>query len=282
MAVHVLLLLTGLFLGAGLPLARWLAPQGVEPLAFALWPTAAAGVVLALVTLSRGQGLVRAEFLRFGAIAGLTGYALPMTLAFWLAGRAGAAYAAIAFTLPPLFTLAVNLLMKREPWRWLRLAAIGIGLAGAAMLVTPSGPHGTADVPAMAAVFAIPLLIGATNVYRAIHLPTGAAATALAALTLLAASAVLAVAAVATHAAAVPLTLPVLGGLAMQGTALVAGYIFYFKLQARADPVVFSLMGYVIMLTGVLAGVLLLGEQARWAMVPALLLILLAIRMVAR
>lgn len=53
-------------------------------------------------------------------------------------------------------------------------------------------------------------------------------------------------------------------------------------LQKRADPVVFSFLGYVTMLTGVLTGLLLLGESARWTLVPAMALILVAIRMVAQ
>lgn len=282
MLVLPLLVLTGAFLGVGLPLARWLAPQGVQPLAFALWPTALAGLVLAGLTLLRRAPLVRPDLLRFGAIAGLAGYALPMTLAFWLSARAGSGHAAIAFTLPPLFTLAVNLLLRREDWRWVRIAAIAIGLAGAVLLVAHSPSAAQGDAAAVLAVFLIPALIGAANVYRSIHLPRGVPPSALGALTLLAASAMLAVVAFATGAAHVPLSWPVLGGLLAQAAALVAGYLFYFMLQKRADPVVFSFLGYVTMLTGVLTGLLLLGESARWTLVPAMALILVAIRMVAQ
>jgi drug/metabolite transporter (DMT)-like permease len=282
MMVLPLLLLTGAFLGVGLPLARWLAPQGVQPLAFALWPTAVAGLVLTLIAVARQGPLFRGDLLRFGAIAGFAGYALPMTLAFWLSARAGSGHAAIAFTLPPLFTLAVNLVLGRESRRWVRIAAILIGLAGAVLLVGNSASAAEGDLPAVLVVFLIPALIGAANVYRSIHLPRGVAPSALAALTLLAASAMLAVVAVATGAARVPISLPVLGGLAAQAAALVAGYLFYFRLQKRADAVVFSFLGYVTMLTGVLSGLLLLGESARWTLVPAMLLILWAIRLVAR
>ena len=145
-----------MFLGLGMPIARWLAPLGVEPLAFALWPTAIAGAVLGALTFAREGGFLRWELVRFGAIAGLAGYALPMTLAFWLAGRAGAAHAAISFTLPPLFTLATNLLLRREPLRWLRVAGIAVGLAGAWLLVAQSPSAQRSDGWAMAAVFIIP------------------------------------------------------------------------------------------------------------------------------
>ena len=61
--------------------------------------------------------------------------------------------------------------------------------------------------------------------------------------------------------------------LVAQALALVAGYIAYFGLQRRAEPVAFSFMGYVTMLTGVVAGTALLGERLPAAALPALALI---------
>lgn len=282
MATYPLLLGTGLFLGLGMPLARWLAPHGVEPLAFALWPTAVAGLVLGALARVRQGRFVRMDVIRFGAIAGLVGYAVPMTLAFWLAARAGAGYAAMAFTMPPLFTLAINLLARREPWRWQRAAGIALGMAAAGMLVARAPAGDLPNLLSVLAVFAIPLLIGAANVYRSAHLPDGVPAAALGSATLIGASAILLAMALATHRAGVPLTPEALAGMGAQAGALVAGYLFYFELQQRADPVLFSFMGYVIMLTGVLVGMLALGEPARWTVLPALALLLAALRMVAR
>jgi drug/metabolite transporter (DMT)-like permease len=282
MTLAPLLLGTGLLLGLGMPLARWLSALGVQPLAFALWPTLAAGVVLALLASRFTVARPRWCVVRFGAIAGLGGYALPMTLAFWLASRAGAGFAALAFTLPPLFTLLVNLAIRRERWRWSRAAAIALGMAGASLLVADSASARQGDAWAVGAVFATPALIGATNVYRALNLPSGVASNALGASTLVAAAILLLAPALATDAVAVPMSRAVLAGLALQASALVGGYLLYFELQKRADAVVFSFMGYVTMLTGVAAGVLLLGEPLRWTVVPALVLILLALRMVTK
>ncbi len=280
MRVVPLLLGTGVCLGVGLPMARWLYSHGVSSLGFALWPTAVAGAVLAVLAHARHASVLRRDLLQFGAIAGVCGYALPMTVSFWLAARAGAGYAALSFTLPPLFTLAVNLALRRERWRWIRLAAIAVGMAGAGLLVMHSASAQQGDGWALAAVFVVPALIGCTNVYRSIHLPRGVPASVLGALTLLAASAALALVAVVADGARVPITVPVLAGLCVQAAALVIGYLLYFELQTRAEPVVFSFMGYMMMLVGVLAGVVVLGEPARWSLLPALMLIFLAIRMV--
>ena len=103
---------TGVFLGLGMPLAKAAAAEQVSALSFALWPTIAAG--LALMALGRwrhGPPRLSAAHLRFGAIAGLFGHALPMSAAYWLAAEAGAGFTALAFTLPPVFTLAITLLV---------------------------------------------------------------------------------------------------------------------------------------------------------------------------
>ena len=73
-----------------------------------------------------------------------------------------------------------------------------------------------------------------------------------------------------------------LGWLAAQALAMVVGYGMYFELIRRAEPVTFSLMGYVMMLTGVAVGVGLFGERLPLATGPALLLIVAAFLLIRR
>jgi drug/metabolite transporter (DMT)-like permease len=68
-----------------------------------------------------------------------------------------------------------------------------------------------------------------------------------------------------------------IGWLALQALVLVLGYQLYFALQRQAEPVTFSFMGYVSMLTGVVAGTLVFGEQLHWSTGPSALLILAAL-----
>jgi drug/metabolite transporter (DMT)-like permease len=278
------LLGTGVFLGLGMPLAKAAAAQQVGALAFALWPTAAAGLVLmAIGRLRHGRPGFTSAHLRFGAIAGLFGHALPMSAAYWLASQAGAGFAALAFTLPPVFTLAITLAMGLERPLLRRVGGVALGLAGALLLVAGRGafapdadPVASAGHGAPAAlwlVLAIPAVIAAANVYRSVRLPQGLAAEWLSGLTLLSSAAFLAVLGHATGSLAVPPTAAALSWLALQAGALVAGYILYFLLQRRAEPVTFSFMGYVVMATGVAVGTVFFGERLPWTTVPALALI---------
>lgn len=269
---------TGFFLGLGVPLAKAASAEQVSALAFALWPTAAAGLMLvALGRWRHGRPALTTSHLRFGAIAGLFGHALPMSAAYWLSAEAGAGFTALAFTLPPVFTLGITLLIGLERPRLSRVAGVAAGLAGALLLVMGRGGlHGDAGAAALWLVVAIPAVIAAANVYRSLRLPQGLAAEWLSGLTLLSSAAMLAIVGLFVDGLP-PLDAEALAWLALQALALVAGYLLYFMLQQRAEPVTFSFMGYVVMATGVAMGTLVFGERLPWTTLPALALIALAL-----
>lgn len=278
-----LLFAVGGLLGLALPGAKAMAGLGVPALAFAAWPTTVAGLLLVLLAAARQpRPAPWGRTLRFSAVAGVAGHAVPMTAAFALSASAGAGITAMAFTLPPVFTLATALLLRRERFQPMRLAAVGVGLAGAAALVL--GRHALAPLtlPALLGLLAVPALVGATNVYRAVKLPPGVAAEWLGGLLLLASGSVLMLVGLLGGGLAVPLTAPVLGGLALQSALMTLAYLLYFLLQRRADPVLFSFIGQAMMVSGVGVGVLFFGERLPWSAWPALALVLAAMRLMHR
>ncbi len=270
---------TGFFLGLGMPLAKAAAAEQVGALAFALWPTAAAALLLmALGRWRHGPPALTAAHLRFGAIAGLFGHALPMSAAYWLSAEAGAGFTALAFTLPPVFTLTITLMLGLERPLAARLAGVAAGLAGALLLVMGRGGlPADASTAALWLVVAIPAVIAATNVYRAVRLPPGLAVEWLSGLTLLSSAAMLGGVGLVTGGLSVPAQPAAASWLVLQAAALVAGYLLYFLLQQRAEPVTFSFMGYVVMATGVGIGTLVFGERLPWTTLPALALIATAL-----
>lgn len=276
-AVAPLLLGTGICLGLGIPLAKLAGAQGAGILVFAALPTAVAGAVLLLLGLLRsGVPASPGVLLRFGLTAGLLGHALPMSALYWLTARAGASFAALAFTLPAVFTLVIALALGLERPTLRRAAAVALGCAGAALLVVGRGLSVSDDMTDVLLVVAIPASIAAGNVYRSRCMPPGVGGEWLSALTLLSSAAMLAGA-----AALAPFPIGSVSGawlwLAAQALALVMGYLLYFALQRKAEPVTFSFMGYVSMLTGVGAGTLMFDEHLPWSTVPALVLILMAL-----
>lgn len=278
-----LLLGTSFTLGLGAPIAKAAAQHGVGALAFALWPTLCAGLVLASLGLLRqGRPPDLPRLLRFGAIAGLFGHALPMSALFWLAAHAGAGFASLSLALPPVFTLLVAMLVRVEPFALRRAVAVGVGLGGALLMMSGRGGAFAPDAAVLAIALAIPASIGAANVYRSLHMPPGASGEWMSAVTLLASSTILGLVGLAGGSAALPTTPVALGWLTLQAGLLVVGYLMYFALQRRAEPVTFSFIGYLMMLFGVAAGSLVFGERLPWTVWPAAALVLAALRLLQR
>jgi drug/metabolite transporter (DMT)-like permease len=273
-----LLLGTGITLGLGAPIAKAAAAHGVGALAFALWPTLLAGLVLAGIgRLRHGAPAGAVRLARFGAIAGLVGHALPMAALFWLSAHAGAGFASLSLALPPVFTLAISLLLDLERPEWRRLTAVLTGFAGAVLMLNARGGSFDATPVDLALALFIPASIGAANVYRSRHMPPGESGEWMSAATLLASAAALLVAGLAAGGIGLPWSAPALFLLALQAGVLVIGYLLYFALQRCAEPVTFSFIGYVMMVAGVAAGTLVFGERLPAAVWPALGLVLVAL-----
>ena len=269
-----LLLSTGVALGLGLPLGKLAGEAGVGALSFALLPAGGAALLLtALAWRQHGRPAGLARLLGFGAVAGLLGNAIPNTLTAWLAHGAGAGLTGLAFTLPPVFTLGILLLLRWERWQFVRALAVGLGLAGAAWLVGAPVLGGQLAGGVAMLLLAVRLAIGAGNVFRARYLPRDVPP-----LWMGAAAAIGAVAWLLPAWAMAPARFSAVSGdgalfLGLQVLAAAGGLWLFFQLQLRSEPVTMSFVGYVIALTAVLTGALLLDERLPPQLLPAALLI---------
>ena len=276
--VAPLLIGTGVTLGLGAPIAKAASHHGVAALAFTLWPTLAAGLLLGLLGLLRqGRPEDPGRLVSFGAVAGLFGHALPMSALFWLSAHAGAGFASLTLALPPVFTLLISLVLGLERIAAKRVAAVVIGLFGALMMLVAPGSAFDASASELAIALFIPASIGAANVYRSRRMPPGVGGEWLSAATLLASSAALSAVGGALGSIALPSDPMPLLWLLGQAGALTVGYLLYFALQRRADPVTFSFIGYVMMLSGVCIGAFAFGERLSWNVLPAAALVLAAL-----
>jgi drug/metabolite transporter (DMT)-like permease len=263
---------TGACLGLSIPLAKLAAQAGASAMPFATAPTAVAALVFLGWALAREARPTSPWLLvRFGLIAGALGHALPMSLLFWLTASVGAGYAALAFTMPAIFTLALSLALRFEAPNARRAAAVVLGLGGALALVLARGVGATdVDLVDLLVLLTIPLSIGAGNLYRSRSMPAGAGSAWLACAVLGASSLMLALGGSMADAFAATDWSLASPYLLAQVAALVAGYFLYFALQRRAEPVTFAFMGYVSMAGGLVSGVLWFGEPLPLLTLPAL------------
>ena len=275
----LILLVLGLIWGASFLFIK-VAVVTIPPFTVAFGRTALAALILYVVLRYRGLklgswGPLWGAFL----ILGLFNGAVPYTLITWAEIHIDSGLAAILNALMPLFTvLLAHFFTQDEKLNWMKVIGILLGFLGIMVLIGPAvlkglGTHvigqlavvGAAWCYAMAAIYGrrlkeVPPLVSATGQLIGAALLT------------------LPLSFIIDTPWQLSVTLLSLGALAclsLLGTAL--AYILYYYLLSRIGATNVSLVTYLLPITGVFWGALLLGERLHWSAFLALALILAGI-----
>jgi drug/metabolite transporter (DMT)-like permease len=263
-SAFALLIATGGLLGLTLPFGKLATEGGAPPLLWAFLISAGASGVLLVAMLARGMrpGL-GTRMLRYYVITAAVSYAAPNLLTFTIMPHVGAGYAGIMFSLSPVFTLLMSILLGIRRPSGLGMAGIAIGFVGALMVATTRGEAGQpADLIWVLLGLLVPLCLATGNIYRTFDWPEDAGPIELAVGSHLAAAAILFAALTATGLLASVSVLATMPGLTAAQVASAAGmFVFYFRLQQVGGPVYLSQIGYVAAAVGLLSGTLVLGER---------------------
>ena len=275
----LILFVLGLIWGASFLFIK-VAVVTIPPFTVAFGRTALAALILYVVLRYRGLKLGSWGHL-WGAflILGLFNGAVPYTLITWAEIHIDSGLAAILNALMPLFTvLLAHFFTQDEKLNWMKVIGILLGFLGILVLIGPAvlkglGTHvigqlavvGAAWCYAMAAIYGrllkdVPPLVSATGQLIGAALLT------------------LPLSFIIDTPWQLSVTLLSLGALAclsLLGTAL--AYILYYYLLARIGATNVSLVTYLLPITGVFWGALLLGERLHWSAFLALALILAGI-----
>ena len=252
----------------------------IPPFSVAFGRTALAAVLLYLVLRSRGLsmpgwGSVWGTFLLMGLFNG----AVPYTLITWAEIHIDSGLAAIVNALMPLFTvLLAHLFTGDERLSWMKIVGIFLGFLGVVALIGPAALKGLGkDVIAQLAVMAAAGCYAIAIIYgRRLQGITP----------LVSATGQLFCAAVLTLPMVLVFDAPwalspsfisvaALTCLSLLGTAL--AYLLYYYLLQRIGSTNLSLVTYLLPITGVFWGALLLGERLHWSAFLALGMILAGI-----
>lgn len=259
-----LLVVTGGLLGLTLPFSKIATGAGMPPILWALVISAGAGGVLFVVLLLRRHRFQpSAGKLRYFAIAAAISYAIPNLLLFSAIPHLGAGYTGIMFTLSPVVTLVLSMLLGIRRPNLLGVAGIAVGFVGAVMVALTRGEAGhPAELHWVAVGLLVPFCLAAGNIYRTYDWPHGSGPIELAVGSHLAAAAMLAAGLLVTGEGG---SLGMLAGMPLLVLAQVASasamFAFFFRLQAVGGPVYLSQIGYVGAAVGLIAGTLVLGER---------------------
>jgi drug/metabolite transporter (DMT)-like permease len=259
-----LLIVAGGLLGLALPFGKMATQAGVSGMLWAFVVSCGAGgvLLLALVLTGRRIGLT-VHRLRYFIIAAAISYALPNFLLFTAIPHLGAGYTGIMFTISPVITLMLSLLLGvRRPNR-LGVAGIVVGFIGALIVTLTRGEAGRpADILWVLIGLMVPVSLAVGNIYRTYDWPEGAGPIELAAGSHLAAALLLLLGLVITGGVDSFALLPGVPLLVLAQVASAATmFAFFFRLQAVGGPVYLSQIGYVAAAIALFSGIFFLGER---------------------
>ena len=259
-----LLLVTGALLGLTLPFSKIATGAGVPPILWAFVISFGAGGVLLIVLLLRKHRfLLTGRKLRYFVIAAAISYAIPNLLMFSAIPHLGAGYTGIMFTLSPVITLVLSILLGVRRPNLLGVAGIVIGFAGALIVALTRGEAGQPAALFWVIVgLLIPVSLAAGNIYRTFDWPENSGPIELAVGSHLAAAAMLLVGLLFLEGIGTFGHLSSMPQLVLaQIASASAMFVFFFRLQAVGGPVYLSQIGYVGAAVGLISGTLVLGER---------------------
>lgn len=260
----LVLVATGCAWGASQPLSRFIATEGLHPFGVVFWQTAIGAPLLTLVLVLRGTPLPRDRaHLRFYAVAGLIGTALPHSLSFTAAHQLPAGIMAILMASIPMLTLLLGAAIGTERPGLRRVGGVALGALAVVLIVAP----GT-SLPDPAAAPWVLLSLGAAMCYAVentwMQVARPARLDAMAALCGLTWAALLMIAPLQLWPAH-RIDLAALGPAQQALLALIALHIGAYTgliwLIGRGGAVFGAQVGYVVMGAGVLIGMAALGER---------------------
>jgi drug/metabolite transporter (DMT)-like permease len=258
-----------------------IALTAMTPFALVMFRVALAATALLVVVHASGHRMpaTPGPWIAFFVMGGLNNL-LPFSLIFWGQTHIAGGLAAILNATTPLFTVVLaHLLTRDEKITPLRLAGVGLGIAGVAVMIGPAALTGLGDhVLGQVAVLAAACCYALAGIFgrRFRGLPSVVVAAGQAT-----AATVMMVPAVLAAEGMGALTIPVGGvlaaviALALLSTAL--AYILYFRILATAGATNLLLVTFLIPVSAILLGTVFLAERLTVMQIAGMALIALGL-----
>ena len=259
-----LICVLGTLWGASASLAKLAVFDGIQPLGYALWNSVGAGAIMLAICAWRGMLLrVKVEHIRYYAICGVLGVAVPNLNVVVVVGHIPAGVVAVALSTTPVMTYAIALVWWLERFDAIRASGLLLALVGTLFIILPKASLPTPGAaPWFAMALLTPVLYAVTNVLADRLRPAGSTSIWLAAGMLVVSTAALAPFALMFdqfHPLVTPFSVGDYAILVQIGTSIFA-YILFFEILRMVGAVQFSVTSYVITITGIGWGILLFSE----------------------
>ena len=260
----VLLLLTGSLLGLTFPLGKLASQALISPLIWAWLVSTGAGVVLLLLRSLKGRGIsLSPVYCRYYLCSSVLSLVIPNLLIFTVIPHLGSGYTGILFTLTPVITLAMSIILRVRVPNTLGICGIAIGLIGAVIVTITRGEvNQPAATVWILAGLCIPVSLSVGNIYRTIAWPKDAEPLELAIGSNLSAALLLTLLIIASsQLMQIDDLLSIKPVAIAQVIAASAMFGLFYKLQQVGGPTYLSQISYVAAGIALFAGTLFLDER---------------------
>lgn len=281
----ILLVLLGFIWGSGYTLAKFAVTHGVPPMGYAFWQSLGPALLVSLfVVLSKERFAWDKEHIRYYAVTGFLGIALPNTNMYIVAAHLPAGLLAIIVNTVPILTYPLALLWQLERFRCLRFIGVIVGFSGILSIVVPTTMGVSLNTGRGWACLALlsPLSFSLAALYIHKKRPLQTSAISLTAGMLIFSTILLIPLMLLSHSFYPLVRLQAAEWVIILEIILsTIGYILFFILIRRAGAVYYSLVGGIVALTGLFWGFLIYDETLSRLDFYATLLILLALALLS-
>lgn len=282
----IILILLGMIWGTGFSIARFAMTNGVPALGYSFWQALGPTIIIGLIVCARKPpGKVMVSRAKFYFLTGLTGIVIPNTSMYFAAPHLPTSIVAMIVNTVSIIAYPLALLAGLELFNWQRMMGVVLAFCGLMLIILPKSSIVTPEmIPWVLSTLITPVSFATCSIYIARYSPADTDALGLSAGMLLYASLLLLPFVCINHSFYLfhfPLTMPdwiILLEIVLSST----GYLLYFKLIKMAGPVYYSLVDTIVVLTGIVWGYIIFGEELNKWTTTAVLMILVAILLVTK
>ncbi|RTL09897.1 MAG: DMT family transporter [Neisseriaceae bacterium] len=275
-----LLIILGIDWASGYAIAGYCMTHGVNPYAYAFWQSFGPFVLLLIIqTLRRDLWLGKSGAV-YAVLCGVFGIVIPNLLIYFAAKHIPSGLLTVLANIAPIFTYPLALMFRDERFSFLRMGLIALGIAGVAMIILPSQHDLTQELGN--AWLYLALLIPLSYAFSAVYLSRfhpGQGSVLNYALWMLMVStlcvSILAVINRGYYELAFGDTNSLL--IILEILLSTIGYVLLFFILRMVGSVYYSLVNAVAVITGVVYGYFIFGQQFSWLTIIAVMVILFAI-----
>lgn len=262
-----LLLLLGFIWGTGYSIARFAMTHDVPPLGYSFWQSLGPAIIIGFLTMAQDSGKfahLSTKRSRFYLISGLTGIVIPNTSMYFAASHLPASILAMIVNTVPIIAYPLALFMRLERFNIWRLFGIGLAFLGLMLIIVPKSSLPSPDlIPWVLATLITPFSFAICSIYIARFRPANTDSLTLSAGMLIFSSLMLIPMVIITdsfYTFQIPFTAPD-WVIILEILLSSIGYVLFFQLIKLAGPVYYSMVDTIVVITGILWGYLIFGEQ---------------------